>query len=446
MMRRRQDGEVLLARHWDKAAEDWRETELRQVEPNVWANDTLEVAVAMDSVEAWASLFPGIQTYPRLEACAPAWPTSALRQMRPWSLKGIGAVVFDARTFKEQVVDLALDAEGPILFPGGAQKLGLAYAGVLADIQEKLANSSVWDNLWDTEAPLPTTFNKLLRSSAAVREGMLDLGLAKFNGRTRRAVQLGKRPFGWEYAPRLDSHGAAMRSVDPGGTAEKAGVRAGDVILSIDGRQVFNSHIDEIEKQLMENQLPITLEIEQPVVGAPLYLREAMPGMLGRMCGDEAEEAACEVIPEMEGLIDGVNQIPEQNPFFFAGDGGTGASFRPDNLPQPQVCHVLNGMTLFGFGDSNSLPSFCRDFTEIKFLPGGPLAKQQADYLASSAVSIVACRPGDIVVFWGGQPYFSANGLGSSGPMVSMFYGLGVDAGLRQAAERFDNVVESFAV
>lgn len=69
------------------------------------------------------------------------------------------------------------------------------------------------------------------------------------------------------------ARGAVIRRVGKNGVAERAGCKAGDIIVTINGEGVLNAPLSRVEELLQE--LPVQLELGQPLLEEPIYIREA---------------------------------------------------------------------------------------------------------------------------------------------------------------------------
>lgn len=429
MFRRTREGDLLVARSRRKGDVDWQEVCLHHVGQNRWADGGGVVEVSLDSAAVWSAMFAGIEHHPRLESCVPGWRSSTLRRLRPWPLKGLGTIVFDAASFLEHVVDYVTSLQGPVLFPDGARKLALPTAEIVPSMQSRLQGQSLWSVLREHQLSLPSTYGELLQASAEVRRGILDLSTAQYGGEGRRTVRLASRPFGWEYGPRTWSHGAAIRSVDAGGAAERGGCRPGDVLLSANGQWLYDAPIAEMDEALQGGRLPLALEVEQPVLNEPLYLREAPLELLRKLGGDAVGPAAERLLPRLRELFGRQVPLSEQEPKVFVGDGGSASHLHADQEPQLQLCHVLHGTKLFGVGafptlEMRELRKRKRAGEEIRFPAAAELSPEGSAWLECEGTSVAVCRAGDILAFWGGSPHFGANGMVPS-PCVALFHGCG---------------------
>jgi len=323
-----------------------------------------------------------------------------------------------------------------VLLAGGAAKLGLATGAASGALRAALEGADKGlarlflgaDSRPDGGAQEePASYGDLLEASAAVRGGLVDL--TRSRGEDRRSVRLEEWPFGFEHVPRTWAHGAVMRELEPGGTAESAGCRPGDIIVSANGRPVVHASLSEVAAALRASE-HLVMEVEQTVLDCPLYLREASPDVLLELAGPSAVQGAMDVIPQLTGLLaesqggQGLEEVQSQ-PKVFAGDGGSASRLHADNVPRAQVCHVLHGVKLFAVehGAAEAVPiDEAVDEAEISFPADLPLGGTHAAWLAGPGVSLAACRPGDILCFWGGDRHCGINAM-SSGPCIALFHG-----------------------
>merc|ERR1719433_995081 len=94
------------------------------------------------------------------------------------------------------------------------------------------------------------------------------------------------------------------------------------------------------------------MEVEQPLLERPFYLREASTAVLLELGGAATEQPVLELIPTLSGLLgasagaSGLREV-QPRPKVFAGDGGSGSRVHADNVPRVQFCHVVQGVKLF---------------------------------------------------------------------------------------------------
>mmetsp|Transcript_56895 Transcript_56895/g.166609 ORF Transcript_56895/g.166609 Transcript_56895/m.166609 type:complete len:560 (+) Transcript_56895:74-1753(+) len=434
MIRRTSDDDVILARTRPRPSHNadvraaktdavaWRRVLLRPSGLHRWTDRDKTVTLTLDGASAQSASLPGIGGHAALDECAPQWPKSVVSELRPWSLKGPGIVVYDTDTFIKNAVAFVAAGQGPVLFPGGAQRLGLPSAMLVGATSEETV-SSAWDILGRGKSELPLSYGKMLRASQEMRTGIVDLGQVSFASDNLRSVKLPSRPFGWEYAPRMWEHGAAIRSVDPGGPADKAGCRPGDVIVSANGRWLFDAPLSVVDSLLQDATPPIELEVAQATLAEPLYLREALPVVLRALpSGVAAEDAAEQLLPALQELLGLQVSLTDDVPKVFLGDGGSGSYVHVDEVQQVQMCHVLRGTKFFGVAATP--PPRLPGTAEVTLPVNRELSGETAKWLASRHVSLVAAGPGDVLLFWGGCWHFGSNGMGKQA-CLALFHACG---------------------
>jgi serine protease Do len=137
--------------------------------------------------------------------------------------------------------------------------------------------------------------------------------------------------------------GAVVRSVDPDSPAEKAGVRAGDVLLSYDGERVTAQFTEELPG--------IYKKIADTPVGENVKLVVARGGeelVLGATTEEQGESSASEMDCESWGFTArGITRelaleftLPDQNGVFVAGVKPNGAAFQARLYPGDRIVAV----------------------------------------------------------------------------------------------------------
>jgi len=405
-----------------------------------WATEEEEeedgrLELSMTDCELSAALLG--QTGAPSPTCAPRWPRDVMDGLDPWPLKGPGTIVFDGGYFLDRIAERVAPGKGLLLFPDGAAKLRLptvvpqaALDGALG-LCESLAAQLLRANggVADRPAGVALPYGELLAASDAVRSGVVDFSRRHAAVGPRRTAHLEPQAFGGfglEYVPRTWARGAALRALEPGGEAECAGCREGDVV---DGRPFLEAPLSEVRASLADSGTPLVLEVEQAAVQAPFYIREASTRMLHELGGASAEEAAVDLVPCIQRLLDGRAGrslcFEEHRPMVFAGDGGSASRLHADQQHRVQFCHMLHGLKLFALDTSGTVgtgdDARASGYNEVSLPVDLPLPPEQAAWLSAPEVSVAAARAGDIFCFWGGDRHCGANAL-SSGPSVALFH------------------------
>ena len=86
--------------------------------------------------------------------------------------------------------------------------------------------------------------------SKASRESALGLGIVPLDARARRALDLSDR-----------DEGVVVRSVDPGSTAHRAGVRPGDLVVRVNRKRVKSPK--EFARRVAKSKGEILLQIRR---------------------------------------------------------------------------------------------------------------------------------------------------------------------------------------
>lgn len=372
---------------------------------------------------------------------APEWPQPLISALGLWGLKGRGTVVFDGKYFLDNLTDLVEKGRGPVLFPGGASSLGLptttgveAMSAALSPAGKPSSSSQGCEigvaSLFLGEAGKENeciSYGSLLDASEAVSYGRVDLSQSQSVVGSRRTVILEEWPFGFMWAPRTEIHGAVIRELEPEGIAECAGCRVGDIIVSANGQEILDAPLWAVNKILSTARLELV--VEQPMLPQSFYLRESTPDALRTLAGEEAESSAYDVIPALERLMkdsEGAQglQAVQQVPKVFVGDAGSASRLHIDTELRVQFCHVLHGTKLFAVEYDSDLAVTIEDVDKVEMscAPSRPLPEAQAAWLSGPGVSLAACRPGDLLCFWGGDRHGGINAM-ASGPCVALFHG-----------------------
>lgn len=367
--------------------------------------------------------------------CAPEWPRAVVEALDPWPLKGPGTLVFDGGYFAERLAGRVSPGLGLLLFPGAAAKLGLATAAAAAALGGALGEggglaAQLLPGREAAEAEIP--YGELLAQSAAARTGVVDFSRRHAAAGPRRRARLEPQAFGGfglEYVPRTWARGAALRALEPGGEAECAGCREGDVVVSVDGRDFLAAPLSEVRAALADGVAPLELEVEQAVLQTPFYIREASTLLLRELGGADAEGAALELVPCVQRLLHGRAGeslcFEEHRPMVFAGDGGSASRLHADQQHRVQFCHMLHGVKLFALDTSGGAGSEddarASGYGEVALPVDLPLPAEQAAWLARPEVSVAVARAGDVFCFWGGDRHCGANAL-NFGPSVALFH------------------------
>ncbi|CAE7896074.1 THO3 [Symbiodinium necroappetens] len=419
------DSDVLVGEVGDDNTDDWKPVRLQATDEGKWEDAEAEVSLTMSDSELFASLCPAREPATDFGMMAPSWPRVISSSLGPWPLKGPGYVLFDAQRLGE-VAERLSEGRGPVVLPGGAELLDLPSTVMVQDLFPCLMGSSLSD-VFGAELDSPQlTYEDLLQVCPLGGTGAVDLTRV-----TRvadgRVVDLGEQPFNMQYMSRRWSRGAVIKAVGKNGVAERAGIKVGDIIVTINGEAVLNATLERVE-ELLAADLPVRLEVAQPVLEEPLYIREASTELLTRLADDASEKAAAELLPKVSELMDGF-RMNDALPQVFAGDGGSASHVHMDLVPMVQMCHVVHGIKIFGVDATcgDEVKPWVTRFrgpsadAEVALHVDQPIEQEHAEWLASRGVSIAVCGPGDVMLFWGGNPHFGANGLGA-GPCVKKDY------------------------
>ena len=87
-----------------------------------------------------------------------------------------------------------------------------------------------------------------LKSHGKVQQGWIGVRIQEVNKEIAQSLKLPK------------AMGALIASVSPGGPAEKAGIRAGDVIITVNGKDVVNSN--RLPRMVSENGIGATVNVD----------------------------------------------------------------------------------------------------------------------------------------------------------------------------------------
>lgn len=314
-----------------------------------------------------------------------------------------------------------------VLIPGGAQQLKLSSRDVVDLLFPCLMGSSLPD-VFGAESGGKFTYQELLDTCAS---GLGAVGVADLSRVEQltdgRVVTLESKPFNMLQMPRRWSRGAVIRQVGRNGVAEQAGCKAGDIIVTINGEAVLNATLQRIQ-ELLDEELPVRLEVGQPVLKEPIYIREATTELLTTLADEEATEAVEDLLPQISALLKDRAKMSDELPQVFAGDGGSASHVHVDSAPMVQMCHVVHGIKIFGVDSSGEVkPWVTRGGSsstdaEVALPVDIDLDQEHAAWLASPSTSIAMCRAGDVMLFWGGNPHFGSNGM-NAGPCVALFHG-----------------------
>eukprot|EP00913_Durusdinium_trenchii_P021993 g20666.t1 len=318
-----------------------------------WEDPDAHVALEMSDADVLAALCPQRETAPSFRASAPLWPQVVSQQMGAWPLKGPGTILFDVEQLLQVAGELQ-DGTGPVLIPGGAQQLKLSSRDVVDLLFPCLMGSS-----------LPDVFDG-------------------------RVVTLESKPFNMLQMPRRWSRGAVIRQVGRNGVAEQAGCKAGDIIVTINGEAVLNATLQRIQ-ELLDEELPVRLEVGQPVLKEPIYIREATTELLTTLADEEATEAVEDLLPQISAT---------PRPWCKCATWCMGSR-----------SSVWTAAARQGGGSSST-------DAEVALPVDIDLDQEHAAWLASPSTSIAMCRAGDVMLFWGGNPHFGSNGM-NAGPCAA---------------------------
>jgi len=413
----------------------WQRARLERRGSDLWVDDSLGLELRMLESELAALLLSGGSRSSDESSlapceCAPGWPQDVTDSLSPWPLKGRGTVLFDVNELASAAVGLRDGKQGPMVVPGGARKLGLASASISQSLDEQLSGMNLRQVLCPSTSDLPhdLSYGNLLELNPALaKTGGLDLSNATTLG-DRHTVQIWERPFNCEVISRRWTKGALIRRVGKGGVAQQAGCKPGDVIVSSNGKDMLDAPWEDVAAMVTREELPLTLELAQPVLTDPMYLREAKGNILHTMAKLRPGDDINRLFPQIRDVFSNEFELEEAEPLVFAGDGGSASHVHTDSDPQIQMCHVLHGSKFFGvvLGEHEMEVPWIRRFddaTEVEVsLPADVRPPpEQASWLSSEGVSVAWGRSGDILLFWGGTPHFGCNGR-DVGPCVAAFH------------------------
>jgi len=423
--------DVIIARYRTPGSVDTEYVELQRGVSNCWVGRTGKtgemVELGMDDVELAVSLLHSPDDGEDIinpSNYSTGWPPSILESLHPWRLSGCGTVVFDGKYFLEHLEQLLQPGHGPVLFPQGLAKLGLQDENARSALQQALSSErralSLLAGGVEGSAGKGASYEALLSASEAACSGYVDLTRSRSDAGSRRVLSLSDWPFGFAYAPRTWRHGAVIRELEPGGTAEAAGCRLGDVIITANDMPVINENLTNVAARI-NSASTLVLEVEQPLLEGPFYLREASLKVLSELAGPDAENCARNLVPKLSDLIreGGNNQrVSEVQdvPKVFFGEAGSASHLHADNVPRLQFCHVLQGIKLFVV-EHNSATAASQALSgnsEITFPADLPMAPEIESWLCGNGVSLAACHAGDIFCFWGGDRHCGVNAAGST--------------------------------
>lgn len=372
-------------------------------------------------------------------AQAPAWPKVVIDGLSPWPLKGRGTIVFDSDYFLRHVDEMAAPGRGPVILLCGAAKLGLPTEQAAELAREALGNSplglvALLTRRSSQEECSAMSYGDLLEASAAARTGYVDLSRCRRAVGPRRSVSLADDAgVDLEFVARRWGHGVAIRHIEPPELALSSGCRPGDVVVSANGQHIMDAPLGEVGAALRAAS-PMRLEVEQPLLEGPFYIREASPSILRELIGPQAEQAAEDLVPLVRQKLTEAASIAgrpahvlkQDKARVWAGDGGSTSRLHRDNEAAVQFCHVLHGTKIFTVEtDSGAAALLSRDAVtgpEVSLPADLPLSGSQATWLASPGVSVAAANPGDIMCFWGGDRHCGTNAM-ASGPCIALFHG-----------------------
>ncbi|CAK9019496.1 THO complex subunit 3 [Durusdinium trenchii] len=330
--------------------QSWTPVRLKPTGANKWEDPDAHVALEMSDADVLAALCPQRETAPSFRASAPLWPQVVSQQMGAWPLKGPGTILFDVEQLLQVAGELQ-DGTGPVLIPGGAQQLKLSSRDVVDLLFPCLMGSSLPD-VFGAESGGKFTYQELLDTCAS---GLGAVGVADLSRVEQltdgRVVTLESKPFNMLQMPRRWSRGAVIRQVGRNGVAEQAGCKAGDIIVTINGEAVLNATLQRIQ-ELLDEELPVRLEVGQPVLKEPIYIREATTELLTTLADEEATEAVEDLLPQISALLKDRAKMSDELPQVFAGDGGSASHVHVDSAPMVQMCHVVHGIKIFGVDSS----------------------------------------------------------------------------------------------
>ncbi|CAE7417198.1 THO3 [Symbiodinium natans] len=421
------DSDALVGEVGHEGGEEWRQVRLQAADGDRWEDAEADVSLTMPDPELLAALCPAREPSADFGTVAPTWPRAIGNSLGPWPLKGPGCILFDAQRVAEVAGRLSEGSRGPVVIPGAADILDLPSTVMVQDLFTCLMGSSLPDVLGAEMAAPQLTYQELLQVCPLGGTGAVDLTRVE-RVTDGRVVDLFEQPFNMQYMSRRWSRGAVIKAVGKNGVADMAGIQAGDIIVTINGEGVLNATLERVE-ELLEAELPVRLEVAQPVLEEPLYIREASTELLTRLADDASEKAAAALLPKVSELMHGF-RMNDDVPQVFAGDGGSASHVHMDLVPMVQMCHVVHGIKIFGVDATcgDDIKPWVTRFggpaadAEVALHVDQPLEQEHAEWLSSRGVSIAICGPGDVMLFWGGNPHFGANGLGA-GPCVALFHG-----------------------
>jgi len=399
--------------------------------------------VLQASDEELARLLLGKVHRPLLEY-APCWPKEVIQQLDVWPLKGPGTIVFDTQYFLQYVAKRVAPGKGLLLFPAAAAHMGLPSSNVQTALKDAMMSCSGLvaqlmgangEPAGELEDARHASYGELLAVSEGISTGVVDFSRGHVPAGPRRTACMELQPFGGfglEYVPRTWARGVVIRALEPGGEADCAGCREGDAVVSADGRTFLDVPLSDVQA-LLAPVIPasqqITLEVEQPLLPKPFYIREASTALLRDLAGPSSEDAALQLVPCVKQLLaeEGNDELhfEEDRPMVFAGDGGSASRIHADQQHRVQFCHMLHGAKFFALDTSGALDTGddakSNGYNEVSLPVDMPLPPDKAAWLCRPGVSVTVAHAGDIFCFWGGDRHCGANAL-STGPCVALFH------------------------
>eukprot|EP00929_Paragymnodinium_shiwhaense_P120602 TRINITY_DN92575_c0_g1_i1.p1 TRINITY_DN92575_c0_g1~~TRINITY_DN92575_c0_g1_i1.p1 ORF type:complete len:573 (+),score=100.16 TRINITY_DN92575_c0_g1_i1:31-1749(+) len=419
---------------------------LKRAVEGVWqAEANADLVVELGDMELAEALL-GPDDGPSVYDMLPEWPEELADALSLWPLKGRGTIVFDAESFLERVAAIEGAATGPVMFVGAADNLALPTSNLCRAVAKKLKGKPLRQVLYTAGSPpQPLTYCDLLDVNENLRTGGLDLSRVSdvVDVEERRCV-LQSQPYGFEVVPRRWTQGAVIRAVAPRSPADSQGCKPGDLIVSANGEDMLGVPISEVQEKIFNAEPPLYLEVVQPIVPDPIYLRESSLGVLRSLGNFRSAEAGRQLIPSLVEKFGEKLEFMDEEPAVFAGDEGSCSHVHCDKEPLIEACHVLSGVKLLvaalpeqevpsGAGPApcdapwisrwvEDADSVAQMQTETSVPTDAPPSEEQAAWLCDPRVSIALGRPGDLIFFWGAWPHFGANAL-NAGPCVSLMHG-----------------------
>lgn len=400
---------------------------------------------------------------PDLRQAAPHWPTRITSRLARRRLSGPGTIAFDAAWLASQLATSAFDR--PVLFPGATRELdlrGLERASAILGesppptLAEGVTRDQAFAQLlrralqadatsrsslgWDGEGRLigEHASGDLTQIGTDIGDGCeAALGSGphhvRFDPTEPLGVGLGPlvpRPPSPNDDDASVGMGVEVGEVDPGGAAERAGVREGMVLVRLSepdfivGRDVpFEAALDEIDaRRAAGRTLVVTFDTATPV--RHLYAVE-MPAAAtltalatARRLAVPPADVDVDVGAALNAACGSAMLWREETPRLFWGEAGSVTCAHTDICPQLELAHGLVGSKVVGIASHDATPRLLAehgsdedriDEDATRVPTDRPLTPRQTALLTDHDVTLVLLQPGDLAIFDSGALHFASN-------------------------------------